>query len=49
MITDPPLSNEDLTKAFRRATSGFSGAAERWAARAHSGLTDEQLAEALER
>jgi hypothetical protein len=51
MITDrgPPLSNEDLTKAFRRATSGFAGAAERWEARAHSGVADEQLAEALER
>jgi hypothetical protein len=42
-----PLSIEDKRRAFIRATKGMSQAAERWAQRAASGLTDEQLAEAL--
>lgn len=41
-------ANQDIAKAFRRATNGISGSAERWAARIRTGLSDEQLAEALE-
>jgi len=41
------LTHEDVEEAFRRSTNSFAGAAERWAARVESGLTDEALAEAL--
>lgn len=41
------LTHEDVEEAFRRSTNSFAGAAERWAARVESGLTDEELAEAL--
>lgn len=43
-----PFNHQDIVKAFRRATNGISGSAERWAARLRTGLSDEQLAEALE-
>jgi hypothetical protein len=43
----PTLSIEDKQRAFIRATKGMSQAAERWAQRAATGLTDEQLADAL--
>ena len=42
------LSNEDLVKAFRRATSSMSGAGERWAQRAQCAMSDKDLAIALE-
>jgi hypothetical protein len=41
-----PLSTEDKRRAFIRATKGMSQSDERWAQRAASGLTDEQLVEA---
>ncbi len=42
-----PLTREEIVYAFKRATTGFQGGKDRWAKRAVSGLTDEQLAEAL--
>ncbi len=47
---EPPpaaFKPEEIECAFRRATSGFSGATERWTERAARGMTDEELAEAL--
>ncbi len=41
------LSAHDRLYAFKRATGGIERAAKRWAERAATGLTDEQLAEAL--
>jgi len=41
------LTREDVEEAFRRATNSVVEAAKRWAARVKSGLTDEELAEAL--
>ena len=41
------LTEHDKHLAFVRATRGFSNAVERWQERARTGLTDEQLAEAL--
>ena len=41
------LSADDRLYAFKRATGGIERAAKRWAERAATGLTDEQLAEAL--
>lgn len=43
----PPLTRDEIEFAFRRATHGFSGSNERWASRAATGMTDEELAEAL--
>lgn len=42
-----PLTEVDKREGLIRATGGFSGAKQRWAERAASGLTDEALAEAL--
>ena len=41
------LSSEEKRRTFIRATSGMSGAAERWKERAAKGMSDEQLAAAL--
>ena len=41
------LAAADRLHAFMRATGGYERAAERWAERAQTGLTDEELAEAL--
>jgi hypothetical protein len=38
---------EDRLHAFMRATGGYERAAKRWTERARTGLTDEQLAQAL--
>jgi hypothetical protein len=43
----PPLTRDEVEYAFRRATSGFAGGKDRWAERAATGLTDEELAGAL--
>jgi hypothetical protein len=43
----PPLSRAEIESAFRRATTGMSGGKERWAERATRGMTDEELAAAL--
>lgn len=47
MTQNRGLSDEDLIKAFRRATSSVAKADQRWKERARQGLTDEQLSEAL--
>ncbi|MET4131787.1 hypothetical protein ABIE62_000903 [Porphyrobacter sp. MBR-155] len=47
MTATETLTREDVEEAFRRATNSFMGAAERWAACVKSGLTDEELAQAL--
>ncbi|MGI9375050.1 MAG: hypothetical protein ACR2PC_02965 [Tsuneonella suprasediminis] len=47
MTLNETLTREDVEEAFRRATNSVVEAAERWAARAEFGLTDEELAEAL--
>lgn len=42
------MTEEELRRyAFERATNGFSGSARRWAERARTGLTDDQLRDAL--
>jgi hypothetical protein len=41
------LTAEDRLHAFMRATGGYERAAARWAGRALTGLTDEQLVQAL--
>lgn len=41
------LTAEDRLYIFNRATAGMSGAIERWAQRAKSPMTDEELQEAL--
>src|SRR5689334_22898853 len=41
------LTAEDKRSAFVRATCSMSGAADRWKSRAATGLTDEQLHDAL--
>lgn len=41
------LPREDVVRAFRRATCGFENAEQRWHQRSQTGLTDEQLADAL--
>lgn len=47
MTLSETLTREDVEEAFRRATNSVVEAAKRWAARVESGLTDEELAEAL--
>lgn len=42
-----PLSSADIEAAFRRATSSFEGAKDRWRERARTGMTDQELAAAL--
>ena len=44
---DRELTEHDKRAAFVQATTGFANAAERWKQRAATGLTDEQLIEAL--
>lgn len=44
----PALTESDKRLAFVRATNGMSAAVERWRARAAKGMTDEELAKALE-
>ena len=44
----PPLTRDEIEFAFRRATTGMSGGKERWAERAARGMTDCELAEALQ-
>lgn len=44
---DKDLTEEDKREAFLRATRGFSGSNGRWEQRAKTGMTDEELAEAL--
>ena len=46
-MTIKQLSTEDKHHAFKRATNSFKGAAERWVERAQTGMTDEELADAL--
>lgn len=49
-VPDPgplPLTEEDRTAGFRRATCGMQGAAQRWDERAASGLGEQELAAAL--
>lgn len=41
------LSPAELKEVFVRAVNSFSGAVDRWQARAQSGLTDDELSEAL--
>jgi len=43
----PPLTNEHLIRAFRRATCSLDNAPQRWEKRAEKGLNDAQLAKAL--
>jgi len=45
--SDSSLTEDDKRAAFVEATTGFANAAERWKQRAATGLTDEQLADAL--
>lgn len=42
-----PLTHDEKPWAFRRATNGFANAGERWKERARTGLSDDQLEEAL--
>jgi len=42
-----PLTEADKREGFLRATGGFSGAQERWAAYAERGMTDAELAKVL--
>ena len=42
-----PLTHEEKLWAFRRATQSFANAGERWEERARTGLSDDQLEEAL--
>ena len=44
---DKDLTEEDKREAFLRATRGYSGSNDRWELRARTGMTDEELAEAL--
>lgn len=44
---DRKLTEDDKRAAFVQATTGFANAVERWKQRAATGLTDEQLIEAL--
>lgn len=44
---DRELTEDDKRAAFIQSTTGFANAPERWKQRAATGLTDEQLAEAL--
>ena len=46
-MEDRELTAEDRLHAFMRATGGYERSAQRWAERARSGLTDEELAKAL--
>ncbi|MEO1136551.1 MAG: hypothetical protein AAFW68_08080 [Pseudomonadota bacterium] len=43
-----PLSHDDKIYAFKRATGAFAKSHHRWSERAASGLSDEELAEALQ-
>ena len=43
----PPLTPDEKLWAFRRATNAMSGSDRRWAERVRTGVTDEQLADAL--
>lgn len=45
--TIKPLSNEDRHHAFLRATGGMNKSSDRWAKRAETGLSDDELADAL--
>ena len=51
MTTQPEtprfLTEQDRRDAFTKATSGFSNARHRWQERFETGLTDQELAEAL--
>lgn len=42
-----PLTHHDKEAAFEAATCSYSGAKARWVERAKTGLTDEELEEAL--
>jgi hypothetical protein len=42
------LTPADKLWAFRKATNSSGGSRDRWAARARTGMTEEQLAKALE-
>lgn len=42
-----PLTQAEKLWAFRRATGGFTNVGNRWAERARTGPTDDQLEEAL--
>lgn len=41
------LTQDEKLEAFKRATGGFNGHAERWMKHAQTGLTDEELAAVL--
>lgn len=43
----PPLTDEEKAQSLRLAAESFEGAKERWAKRVKTGLTDEQLGDAL--
>jgi hypothetical protein len=47
-VDPPPLTDDEKVWAFRRAAEGMEGAPKRWAERVSSGLTDEQLEDALQ-
>jgi len=42
-----PLTRDEKLWAFRKATNSMANSAARWAERARTGLTDEELAQAL--
>ena len=41
------ITQDEKLEAFKRATRGFTGHAQRWMKHAQTGLTDEELADAL--
>jgi hypothetical protein len=45
---ETPLTPEEKVWAFRKATSGFEGGKQRWMERAATGMSDDELAEALQ-